>query len=42
MSSNTSVIYEAQFMKKLSNAEAELEKRVAYSNKIIPCFWDDS
>ena len=29
-------------MKKLYNAEAELEKRVAYSNKIIPCSWDDS
>ena len=29
-------------MKKLSNTEAELEKRVSYSNKIIPCSCDDS
>ena len=28
-------------MKNLSNTKAELEKRVFYSNKIIPCSWDD-
>ena len=33
--SNTSATFEAQFIKKLSNAEAELEKSVAYKKQRV-------
>ena len=35
VSSNTEATFEAQFIKKLSNAEAELKKSVAYVKKSV-------
>ena len=36
--SNTQVKFEAQFMKMLSNTEAELKKSVAYEKKVCDRF----
>ena len=35
--SNTQTTFEAQFMKKLSNTEAELKKSVAYKKSVCLC-----
>ena len=36
---NSKATFEAQFIKKLSNTDAELKKSVAYKKKCVPFFW---